>query len=150
VRTGARHYFADPSIAAAVLGMNPASLLRDWQTFGLLFENLCLRDLAVYVRALPGAARGSLYYYRDDTGLEADAVIELADGRWAAVEVKTSQARVPQAVENLVRLRNKLVGDGGAGRVQEPAFLMVLTGVSEVAYRTSEGVYVVPITLLGP
>lgn len=57
---------------------------------------------------------------------------------------------MPQAVENLVRLRNKLVGDGGAGRVQEPAFLMVLTGVSEVAYRTSEGVYVVPITLLGP
>lgn len=152
LRTNPRRYFADPAIAVSALGMDPTSLLGDWQTFGLVFENLCMRDLIVYARSLDKAGREPVRYYRDDTGLEADAIIELVDGRWAAIEIKTSQAKVPDAVNSLVRLRDKLVGEGVSPktRVCEPEFLMVLTGVSEMAYRTSEGVYVVPITTLGP
>lgn len=48
-----KRYLADPSLAAALLGMGPDALLGDWQTFGLVFENLVIRDLLVYARALP-------------------------------------------------------------------------------------------------
>ena len=69
--TKPRRYFADPSIAAALLGINPHALLNDWQTFGLLFENLCMRDLLVYARALPDIGMEPVRYYHDDSGLNA-------------------------------------------------------------------------------
>ena len=75
-----RTTFAGPSLAVAQLGMSADSLMQDWQTFGLVFENLCMRDLAVYACALPQAGAYPLHYYRDDSGLEADAVIERS--RW--------------------------------------------------------------------
>lgn len=58
--------------------MSVHSLIDDWQTFGLVFENLCMRDLGVYARALPGAKPVPIRYYRDDSGLETDAIIELS------------------------------------------------------------------------
>lgn len=53
--------------------------MEDWQTFGLIFENLCLRDLTVYARAHELARPIPVRYYRDDSGLEVDAIVELAD-----------------------------------------------------------------------
>lgn len=82
--------------------------MEDWQTFGLIFENLCLRDLTVYARAHELARPIPVRYYRDDSGLEVDAIVELADGRWAAFEIKTSESKVAPAVANLKRLRKKL------------------------------------------
>lgn len=119
VRLKPRRYLADPSLAVAVLGMSPDSLLADWQTFGLVFENLCVRDLMVYADALEGAADVPVRYYRDDAGLEADAIIELADGRWAALEIKTSEAKVPEGVRSLERMRAKLC-DNPAARTRPP------------------------------
>lgn len=142
-----KRYFADPSLAIAALGMNAEALLRDWQTFGLAFENLCMRDLLVYARALPNRATSPVRYYRDDAGLEADAIIELADGRWAAIEIKLSEDKVPDGVKNLKRLHAKLTENPKA-RVREPEFLAVIVGISEFARQTPEGVYVVPITEL--
>lgn len=149
VRLKPKRYLADPSLAVAVLGMSPDSLLADWQTFGLVFENLCVRDLMVYADALEGVADVPLRYYRDDAGLEADAIIELADGRWAALEIKTSEAKVPEGVRSLERIRAKLCGNP-ASRTRPPEFMAVVTGVAEYARRTPEGVYVVPITALRP
>ena len=74
-------YLADPSLVVSMLGMSYDPLLGDWQTFGLLFENLRHRDLNVYAQVLPNAGRKPLRYYRDDTGLEVDFIIELVDGR---------------------------------------------------------------------
>lgn len=145
--TKPKRYLADPSLAAAQLGMGPGALLRDWQTFGLVFENLCMRDLAVYAGALPGAGFEPVRYYRDDSGLEADAIVELADGRWAAFEFKVGEDKVEAAEESLLRLRRKLCENPRA-RVREPEFLAVVTGVSRYARRTPKGVYVLPVRCL--
>lgn len=144
LQTKPRRYFADPSLAVAALGMGPDSLRTDWQTLGLVFENLCMRDLLVYARALPDVGYEPVRYYRDDSGLETDAIIELADGRWAAIEIKLSQDKVPEAVESLTRLRRKLVEKPGA-RTRQPEFMAVVTGVGKFAYTAAEGIYVIPI-----
>lgn len=148
VRTKPKRYFADPSIPVAVLGLSPAALLRDWQTFGLVVENLCMRDLAVYAQALPRPGTEPLRYYRDDAGLEVDAVVEQADGSWGAFEIKTSAAKVDEGAANLLRLGDKLAKDR-MGRTPQPAFLAVLVGVGEAAYRRPDGVYVIPVRTLG-
>lgn len=145
--TKPKRYLADPSLAAAQLGMGPDALLRDWQTFGLVFESLCVRDLLVYSRALPTVGFEPVRYYRDDSGLEADAVIELADGRWAAFEIKVGEDKVPEGVSSLLRLKAKLCENPRA-RVHEPEFLAVITGLSRYARQTPEGVYVLPIRCL--
>ena len=146
--TKPRRYLADPSLAAAQLGMGPEALLRDWQTFGLLFEAMCVRDLTVFARALPDVGFEPVRYYRDDSGLEADAVVELADGRWAAFEFKVSEDKVADGVASLLRLRRKLCENPRA-RVREPEFTAVVTGLSRYARRTEEGVYVIPLRCLG-
>lgn len=142
--TKPKRYLADPSLSAAQLGMGPSAFLKDWQTFCLLFESLCMRDLMVYARSLADVGFEPVRYYRDDTGLEADAIVELADGRWAAFEFKVSEDKVQDAVENLLRLKKKLCENKGA-RTREPEFLAVITGISTYARQTPEGVYVIPI-----
>lgn len=148
LRTKPKLCFADPSLAAGLLGMSPASLLHNTQVFGQLFEELCLRDLRVYAQTLPQAQSDALRYYRDADGLEVDAIIELKDGRWGAFEIKLGHNKVDAGVRSLVRLRNKIQANPAA-RNPEPSFLTVLVGKAEYAYRTPEGVYVVPITKLG-
>lgn len=142
-----KRYLADPSLAAAVLGMSPTSLMEDWQTFGLLFENLCIRDLRVYADALPDIGFEPVRYYRDGAGLECDAIIEMADGRWAALEVKVGERKVDEAVVNLKRLRDKVTGNSGA-RARQPEFMAVVTGVSEFARKVEDGIYAIPIRCL--
>lgn len=146
--TKPKRYLADPSLAAAQLGMGPEALLRDWQTFGLLFEGLCMRDLMVYARALSDVGFEPVRYYRDDAGLEADAVVELADGRWAAFEFKASEDGVDAGLASLARMRRKLCENPRA-RVREPEFMAVLVGVSRYAREASPGTYVIPIRCLG-
>ena len=148
VRTKPKRYFADPSIPVAALGMSPRSLLGDWQTFGLVFENLCMRDLAVYARALPRPGIEPLRYYRDDSDLEVDAIVEQMDGSWGAFEIKMGTDKVDAAASNLLRLRDKLAKDR-LGRTPAPAFLAVLVGVGEAAYRRPDGVCVIPVRTLG-
>lgn len=143
-----RRYLADPSLAVALLGMNERSLLEDWQTFGLVFENMCVRDLSVYAGALEGAQSTPLRYYRDDSGLEADAVVELADGRWCAFEFKLGSAKEHAGVESLRRMRKK-VCNNAAARTRPPEFMAVITGTGEYAYKAEEGIYVIPLRTLG-
>ena len=129
--------------------MGPKALVHDWQTFGTMFENLCIRDLLVYAQALPDIGFEPIRYYRDDSGLEADAIIELADGRWAAFEIKVSEEGVPAAASNLKRLREKLCGNPKA-RVRKPEFMAVITGLSHYAREVDEGIYSIPIRALAP
>lgn len=130
MRTKPKLYFADPSLAVGLLGGNSSSLLQDWQTFGLVFENLVMRDLGVYARALPNVSDQPLKYYRDDAGLEVDAIIERADGSWAAIEVKLSQEKVEAGAKSLLRLRSKLLKDE-LSRTPAPVFMAVITGMGE-------------------
>ena len=107
-----------------------------------------MRDVLVYARALPNVGMTPVRYYRDDSGLEADAIIELADGRWAALEFKVSEDKVPDGIENLERLRAKLLKNPHA-RTREPEFLAVIVGLGEYARKSKEGVYVIPLRTLG-
>ena len=150
LRTKPKRYFADPSIPAAALGMGPGRLLSDGQTFGLLFESLCVHDLRAYAACLPGAHPGSLRYYGDSDGLEVDVIIELRDGRWAALEVKLGEANVPDGIRNIERLRKK-VASNPAARNPEPEFSAVVTATSPFCRHDVEhDVYVFPITALRP
>ena len=139
LRQSPKRHFVDPSIAAAVLRASPERLLGDFNTFGFLFESLCVRDLRVYAQANDG----EVFYYQDKSGLEADAVVHLKDGRWGAVEVKMGAGEIDAAAANLLKLRNKINTD----KMLEPSFLMVLTG-TELAYRREDGVLLVPIGCL--
>ena len=150
LRTKPKRYFADPSIPAELLGMDTRRLLQDGQTFGLLFESLGVHDLSVYASALPGAGRDSLRYYADADGLEVDVVIELKDGRWAAIEVKLGEDKVPKAVANLQRLCRK-VANNPAARNPAPAFTAVLTATAPFCRRDPEtGTYIFPLSALRP
>jgi len=100
---------------------------------------LCIRDLRVYAQAIDG----EVFHYRDKSGLEADAIVHLKDGRWGAVEVKMGAKEIEKAAENLKILREKINLD----KMKEPSFLMVLTA-TELCYQRDDGVYVVPIGCL--
>lgn len=137
VRASDTRHFVDPSIACAALGLGPGDLLADLKTFGLMFESLCVRDLRVYAEAL----RGEVRHYRDSNGLEADAVIHLRGGKWAAIEVKlSSEESVEEAASHLKTLAGNVVG-------RDPEFLMVLTATG-AAYQREDGVFVVPLGCL--
>ena len=146
--TKPKRYLADPSLACALLGMSPAALLADWQTFGLVFENMAVRDLSVYARALDLLDDVPVRYYRDDSGVEADAIVQLADGRWAAFEFKVSEDKVEKGVVSLERMRRK-VCENPRSQTRPPEFMAVITGVGEYAREVAEGIVAVPIRLLG-
>lgn len=148
VRTKPKRYFADPSLAASLLATTPDRIIREGQLLGILFESLCIHDLAVYVDMLPDSSPQSLRYYADAEGLEVDAVIELRDGRWAAFEVKLGEAKEEEAAVSLHRLRKK-VSANPATRNPEPEFMAILVGKGAYArQRKQDGIYVIPLGTL--
>lgn len=138
IRSSDTRYFTDPSIATASLGIGPSDLLADLNTFGLIFETLCMRDLRVYAEAL----NGTVYHYRDKNGLECDAVVHLRDGRYGLIEIKLGGDNlISQGATTLLSLADKI----DTTRMKSPSFLMVLTASGKYAFRRDDGVLVVPI-----
>lgn len=92
IRVGksAKRHYADPSLAAAALGLTPSTPFHDLHTFGFLFESLCERDLRIYAEANDG----HLFHYRDDQNREIDTVVEMADGQWGAFEIKLGMNQI--------------------------------------------------------
>jgi predicted AAA+ superfamily ATPase len=134
-------YFIDPSIAAASLGIGPHDLLNDLNTMGLLFENLCVRDLKVYADSLDG----NVYHYRDKSGLECDAVLHRRNGTYALIEIKLGgDTLIEEGAHSLL----KLAGEIDTSKMKEPSFLMVLCAKAPFAYRRKDGVIVCPIGCL--
>ena len=141
IRTSDTRYYVDPSIATASLGLGPDDLLNDLNTFGFLFETLCVRDLRVFADAL----NGKVYHYRDKDGQECDAVIHLRNGKYGLIEIKLGgEGPIETAAASLKALSAKIDTD----KMKRPSFLMVLTGVGDYAYRRNDGVYVIPIGTL--
>lgn len=138
IRTSDTRYFVDPSIATAALGLGPNDLMNDLNTFGLLFETMCIRDLRIFADALDG----QIYHYRDASGLECDAVIHLRNGSYGLIEIKLGGAvRIEEGAVNLNKLAEKIDTE----KMKKPAFKMVLTGIGDFAYCRKDGVLVVPI-----
>ncbi len=139
IRTSDTRHFVDPSIATAALGIGPNDLVNDLNTMGLFFESMCIRDLRVFSESFDG----TVYHYRDKSGLECDAVIHLRNGSYGLIEVKLGGNDIENAAETLISLKNKI----DTNRMQAPSFLMVITG-TEFGYRRDDGVYVVPLGCL--
>ncbi len=141
IRASDTRYFVDPSVAAAALGLGPKDLENDLNTLGLLFETLAIRDLRVYAESIDG----EMFHYRDRNGLECDAVIHLHNGNYGLIEVKLGGSKLEEeGAENLKKLSSKIDTE----KMNEPSFLMVLTGLGTYAYQRKDGVMVVPIGCL--
>lgn len=143
IRGKNKKLFIDPSIAVAALGLAPAMLMQDFNTFGFIFENLCIRDLKVYTEALGG----HISYYHDRYGLEADAVLHLNNGHYALIEFKLGSRDIEAAANHLLQLKGLIIKhnlDNPASNMREPDLLIVMTG-GELAYTRKDGVKIIPI-----
>ena len=141
IRTSDTRHFVDPSIGTASLGLGPDDLMNDLDSFGLLFEDLAVRDLRVFAEALDG----KLYHYRDSSGLECDTVLHRRNGTYALIEVKLGGEKHINAGVTALK---KLAADIDITRMPKPSFLMVLIAVGQYAYQRPDGVFVVPISCL--
>jgi predicted AAA+ superfamily ATPase len=139
LRAASVRHFVDPSLAVAAVRATPDRLLRDLNWLGFLFEGLAVRDLRVYAQALDA----SVYHYHDDLGLEADMIIEMPDGSWAAFEVKLGVGQIEAAAKNLLKLRDRVDTDAAG----EPLALGVITATG-YGYVREDGIAVIPIGAL--
>ena len=139
LRTKPKKYFVDPSIATAILDMNPNDLINDLNTFGFMFESLCIRDLKIYIQSYGG----NISFYRDENDFEVDAILRANNGKWAAIEIKLGAGYIDSAASNLLKFKDKV----DVEKCGEPAFLAVLTG-TDYSYKRNDGVYVVSIGTL--
>lgn len=143
IRSTPTRHFVDTSIACRSLGVSLEDLKRDLESFGLFFEDFAVRDLAIYANSLGGTVK----HYRDNAGLECDAVVHLEDGRWGGVEIKLGgDDLINDGANSLKKLRDKIIEKSDE---KAPSFLLVLTAVGG-AYQREDGVFVAPINLLKP
>ena len=139
LRTKPKKYFVDPSIATAILDLKPMDLINDLNTFGFMFESLCIRDLKIYTESLGG----DVTFYRDERGFEVDAILRMPSGKWGAIEVKLGAGYIDEAANNLLKFKEHV----DIKKCGEPSFLLVLTGTN-YSYKRDDGVYVVSIGTL--
>ena len=153
IRAAKKHIFVDPSIALAALGISPEYFYNDLDLFGHVFENMVLRDLLVYAQA----HNARIMHYSDDGGVEADAIYQAADGRYALIEIKTGTGAVPAAEKNLLKFRemirkyNEKVmenADHPGVAYREPSALVCICANASMAYTTENGMKVVPVGCL--
>lgn len=153
IRSGKKHVFVDPSIGLAALGLNPDYFNNDLDLFGHAFENLVLRDLIVFAEV----HNARILHYTDDTGLEADAVYQMEDGRYALIEIKTGVNKVPEAEKLLLKFRGVIRKHNEEALknpehlrpvYREPSALIVICATAPVGYTTDNGVKIVPVGCL--
>lgn len=153
IRSAKKHIFVDPSIGIAALGLSPDYFNNDLDMFGHVFENMVLRDLLVYARR--HGAR--ILHYTDDTGVEADAIYQMPDGRYALIEIKLGMNRIAEAEASLLRFRDIIRsynekalqrGDHPRDVYREPTALIIICANAPIAYTMDSGVHVVPVGCL--
>ena len=143
IRTTDTRYFVDPSIATAALGVGPDDLLNDLNTMGLLFENLCVRDLRIFAESMDG----EIYHFRDKNGLECDTVLHLRNGSYALIEIKLGgDTLIEEGARNLLRQASKI----DTSVMKAPSFMMVLCAKAPYAYRRKDRVIIAPISCICP
>jgi len=143
IRSSETRHFVDTSIACRALNISPNDLINDLNSFGLFFEDFAVRDLSIYTSALGGEIR----HYRDNAGLECDAVIHLPNGKWAAIEIKLGgEDLINEGAKSLKLLNNKITEKSDE---KAPSFMIILTAFGPM-YRRNDGIYVIPINCLKP
>jgi hypothetical protein len=146
MRSAPKRCFADPSIAAAILGLNAAALETQLKTFGFIFEQMCIRDLRAYTADF----NSRISYYRDRYGLEADLVLHLDDNRYALIECKLGSHEIDAGASHLLEIKRLIKEYNKTERqmpLREPDLLIVMTGGS-MAFTRPDGVKVIPLACL--
>lgn len=110
----------------------------------MFFESLVVRDLRIMADAL----LGEIYHYRDNRGLECDAVLHRRNGQYALIEIKLGgTTKIKEGAATLNALKNDLNPE----KMPMPSFCMIITAVGDYAYqRKEDGIFVVPISCLKP
>ena len=140
VRTAPTHHFIDTSVADAALRINPADLINDLKSFGYFFEDFAVRDLSIYAESIGG----ELKHYRDSSGQEVDAIVELENGEYGAVEIKiASEKYIADGLSSLKSFEKKIYESG----LRTPKFKMILTSHG-ACYKTADGIFIIPISHL--
>ena len=140
IRSKPTRHFIDPSLAAVALGISSDDLLNDFNTFEMFFQDLVVRDLKIYFQSIDA----SISHYRDNSGLECDAIIHKRSGEWGAIEIKLGgEELIDKACPNLLKLKTKI----DYIRFKKPSFLAVITAVG-AAMTTKDGIHIIPITML--
>ncbi|MBQ9207820.1 MAG: ATP-binding protein [Treponema sp.] len=149
IRAAKKHVFTDQSIALAALGIKPDYFYKDLDLFGHVFENMVLRDLLAFAEL----QNARVMHYSDDMGLEADAVYQLTDGRYALIEIKTGENAIPAAEKNLLKFgevirkhnESALKDKEHPGVLyREPDLLIIICANASMAYTTEKGVKIIP------
>jgi len=140
LRKTPKRHLADVSLAAAALGADAETLLNDIRFTGFLFESLVTHELRVYAQANDA----DVYYYRDTSGLEVDAIVQKRNGDWIAFETKLGAGQIEEAAENLKKMAALIDTD----KVKPPKSLNVVTGTG-ISYTRNDGVNVVALGSLG-
>ncbi len=142
IRLSDTHYFSDPSIATAALGLRPKDLIWDLQIMTKLFKNFCIRDLRAYAKEIGG----KVYHFKDSYGLECDAVIQLENGKYGLIQIVLGGTEhFQQAASSLLKFSKRI----DQTKMKAPSFLMVLNGVNApFAYKREDGVLMVPVFCL--
>ena len=139
IRSTPARFFVDPSIGASMLNLSTKKLMSDFQTFGLFFESLVVRDLRIYAESMDG----EVFRYKDKNGLEIDTVIQLSDGRWGAIQIKMGSHLFDEAAAKLISFADKV----DQKTMGKPSFLAIISA-TEYGYIRDDGVYVIPIGCL--
>lgn len=149
-----KHIFLDSSIAIATLGIGPNYFNNDLDLFGHVFENIVLRDLLVYAQVY----NAKILHYSDSTGLEADAVYQLPNGKYALIEIKVGASKIPQAEKSLLKFKSLIQEHNNNAlkdkehpvpTYREPSALIIICATVPMAYTTNNGIKIVPIGCLG-
>ena len=137
-RVNPKWHFSDPSLAATALELSSEQLLTDPKTLGFFFESMVIRDLRVYAHTLGG----NVYHYRDETGLEVDAIIELRNGKWLACEIKLGGSGfITEGIKHTVKLKNNLAD----AKLKDMAGLCVITAGKESYTDKETGVHIISL-----
>lgn len=141
-----KHHLVDPALAARLLGLGSANLLRgegpelvasDGTFLGALFESLA----TLSVRVFASAAGASVSHLRLKDGRhEIDLIVERDDRKYVGIEVKLSGTVDDRDTAHLRWLRQQ---DG------EHMLDAVVLTTGRHAYRRADGIAVVPLGLLG-
>lgn len=146
IRSSKKRNIIDPSLVVAAMGLSPEYFNTDFKTLGFLFESLCIRDLKIYSSSFDG----SMSYYHDRYGLEADGVLHLNDGRYALIEFKLGASEIDDGAKHLLEIEN-LVKQYNENEkqcpIRLPSLKIVITG-TQYGYKREDGVFVIPIGCL--
>ena len=140
LRKAPKRHFTDVCLSVAALGADADSLLADLNFTGFLFESLATHELRVYAQANDA----KVYYYRDSSDLEIDAIVQKHNGDWLAFEIKLGTGQIEEAASHL----KKIVAVLDPQKVKPPKSLNIITGTG-ISYTRADGINVISITSLG-